>query len=76
MTIVRVKWRDAHAYQGWTLPNRNDPYTVDICESAGWLISKNDNCLVMALDLDMNGNYGSVSVIPAEVITEYEVIRE
>jgi hypothetical protein len=77
MQIVRVKWRDAHNYNGWTRPsNVEGGYTVDICESVGWLIDHNADRLIIALDTDLNGNFGSVGVIPAEAVVEYEVVRD
>ena len=76
MKAVYAKWRDSHNYGGWTNPKQDGPYEVDICESIGMLIAKNDDCLTIALHTDMNGSYGNAAVIPNEAIVEYRELMD
>lgn len=70
MKIVHVKWRDSGSYVGWI--RRDHPFSISLCESSGFLVSRDDNQTVIAASFsDDCDKYEQVHCIPNENITSY-----
>jgi len=70
--MMRVEWEDAATYSGWTdLEHREFPTSE--CVSVGFLLSRSDRAIVMALTISDGGGASEIVAIPVANVRE---IRE
>lgn len=68
--IYRVMWQDSAAWLGWK-PDEGDPVPAE-CESAGFLVRRNRQHIVLALSIDNHGRLGDCIAIPRSVVRSME----
>ena len=72
---VVIKWADAKIYPGMHKFNDALECKLDIFESLGYLVQKNDEATVVAHELTNSGEYRDILLIPSgSVISIHELI--
>jgi len=72
--IYYVKWVDSHGCDGWVseddAPKEEDLY----CETVGYVVFDNDQCICLASSRNKNNYYESPITIPrCSIVIEYEI---
>ena len=72
---VVVKWLDAKIYPGMYTASEALERKMDIFESLGYLIEKNDQATIIAHEITDGGEYRDVLLIPSSsVISIHELV--
>jgi hypothetical protein len=67
--MVHVVWEDAATYSGWTEVEHRD-FPTSVCHSVGYLLSRTDATVVLALTLSDGGGASEIIALPAANIRE------
>lgn len=74
-TKVVIKWLDAKIYPGMHKVSEALERKMDIFESLGYLIEKNDQATIIAHEITDEGEYRDVLLIPSgSVISIHELV--
>ncbi len=81
LTPVLVEWEDSYCSTGWRFLAEMEPEVMR-CRSLGWVVSQDDDCLVLAPhvsaedhgDAPLQGN--GIMVIPKRAITSVEPVKK
>lgn len=73
--LVRVKWRDACSYTSWApLEYLAEREPLD-CESIGYLIRQDDNCLTVVPTTNKNDEGTDCMTIPAPWVVSVQELQ-
>ena len=70
--MVLIKWYDAKIYPGMHKLDEALERTMDMFESLGYLIEKDDRATIMAHEVTTEGEYRDVLLIPSGSIVSIE----
>ncbi len=78
MQLLLVKWLDSSHRGGWFHESEAYAYTLNPCESAGYMVAETDTLLALAQSIsgDSNGIFGNIIYIPLIAVLSREVLRE
>ena len=76
MKLVRVKWVDSSFHEGWCEEKDALNLTVSECLSAGMMIGKTKDAIILALNKSDAGNYSNLIAISRKCILKITELKE
>jgi len=76
MRMVYVEWLDPATHTGGWMSRDSVSYMTELhCESVGWLVSKHERFVRLALSMNENGELSEVLVIPRSCVKKIRCLK-